>query len=335
VASLNLHCGFGFFGRSFDVPAALCQLDADVVCVQETWLPTAGELAPADCPDGGSPGIGPDLPADPGLDEPWAEGDSLAGAARKLGAVMHRVVMCRPRNLRLSGVPISSGPGELAIGVLTTLPVSGYEVIDLGVAPADDVPRFAQAVTLELASGTSVRVVNTHLTHRLTSPLQLRSLQQRLRADASSREVPTVIVGDLNMPWPVAALSTSYKATVRGKTWPAGWPLVQLDHILAGKGIRVQESCIMPPAGSDHLPVRACLRVLPPRLAAQALPAVPTPDACAPGRRFSLHCANVHGNRNLEAGPADRDGQRLRSVTQGAERRQHEPREASRVTDLR
>jgi endonuclease/exonuclease/phosphatase family metal-dependent hydrolase len=264
VASLNLHCGFGFFGRPFDIAGALCQLDADVICVQETWLPVAATAAVAGRPGGGSARADPDPPADSGPAEPGTDGDCLAEAARKLGAVMHRVMMCRPPNLRFAGGSARSGPGELAIGVLATLPVSGYEVIELGVAPGDDVPRFAQAVMLELASGTSVRVVNTHLTHRLTSPLQLRRLQHRLRADAASRRVPTIIAGDLNMPRPFAALSTSYAASVRGKTWPAGRPLVQLDHILAGQGIRVQESGVLPAAGSDHLPVRARLRVLPP-----------------------------------------------------------------------
>ena len=236
VASLNLHCGFGFFGQPFDVAAAICQMEADVVCVQESWLPVS------------------------------AERDSLAEAASKLGAKMRRVVMCRRSTLGLVGIPASSGPGELAIAMLTTLPVTSHEVIELGVAPADDVPRFAQVVTLELASGASVRVVNTHLTHRLTSPVQLTSLRQRLRTDAGqSGRIPTIIVGDLNMPRPVAALSISYAATVRGKTWPATRPLVQLDHILVDPSIKVIESAVLPSAGSDHLPVRARLRILPSR----------------------------------------------------------------------
>ena len=236
VASLNLHCGFGIFGQPFDVADALCQLKADVVCVQESWLPVS------------------------------AEGDSLTEAAGKLGAAVHRVVMCRPPSLSLVGMAASSGPGELAIAMLTTLPVTGYEVVELGVALADDVPRFAQATTLKLAGGARVRVVNTHLTHRLTSPLQLQSLRRRLRPEATqSGTIPTIIVGDLNMPRPLAALQLSYAATVRGKTWPATRPLVQLDHILVDRSIKVIDSAVLPPAGSDHLPVRARLGVLPTR----------------------------------------------------------------------
>jgi endonuclease/exonuclease/phosphatase family metal-dependent hydrolase len=245
VASLNLHCGFGIDGQPFDVAAGLCQLEADVICIQESWLPVGGDGAPAD--------------------------DPLEHAAAKLGAELHRVVIARPRGLRLAGVPAIAVSGELAIAVLTTLPTTGHEIIDLGLAPSDDVPRFGQAVTLTLASGTRVRVVNTHLTHRLASPLQLRTLRRRLRTDAPRTEplqrgrVPTIVVGDLNMPRSIAALSISFGTTVRGRTWPANRPLVQLDHILVDQSVKVIESAVLPAVGSDHLPVRARLRVLPSR----------------------------------------------------------------------
>jgi endonuclease/exonuclease/phosphatase family metal-dependent hydrolase len=241
VASLNLHCGFGFYGQPFDVAAALCQLEADVICVQECWLPLADDRAA--CADG-----------------------PLAEAAAKLGAEIHRVVMATTPGLHLAGVPATAIAGELGIAVLTALPVTGYEIIDLGLAAGDDVPRFGQAVTLELASGTRVRVVNTHLTHRLTSPLQLRTLRQRLRTEAQQTgRIPTVVAGDLNMPWSLAALSISYDTTARGRTWPAHRPLLQLDHILVDQSIKVIESAVLPTVGSDHLPVCARLRVLPTR----------------------------------------------------------------------
>jgi endonuclease/exonuclease/phosphatase family metal-dependent hydrolase len=233
VASLNLHRGFGFFGQAFDVAAALCQLEAEVVCVQESWLADAAEV------------------------------DELAQAAAKLGATGHRAVMFRPDSVSLPEIPATSGPGEISIAVLSALPVSDYQVIDLGRAPGDVVPRLAQVLTLKLAGGTTARIVNTHLTHRLTSPLQLRKLHQRLRAHGQrSGRVPTVIVGDLNMPRPFAAMSITYDTTVRGKTWPAARPLVQLDHILVDQSFRVIESAVLPSAGSDHLPIRARLGVL-------------------------------------------------------------------------
>jgi len=255
VASLNLHCGFGTYGQPFDVAAGLCRLEADVMCIQESWLPVGGDRAPAD--------------------------DPLAEAAAKLGAELLRVAIARPQGLGLAGIPATAVPGELAIAVLTTLPITGYEIIELGLAPGDDVPRFGQAVTLKLASGTRVRVANTHLTHRLTSPLQLRTLRRRLRTEEpqieplrteplrtealQSSRVPTIVAGDLNMPRSFAALSISFGATVRGRTWPAKRPLLQLDHILVDQSVKVIESAVLPAVGSDHLPVRARLRVLPSR----------------------------------------------------------------------
>jgi endonuclease/exonuclease/phosphatase family metal-dependent hydrolase len=241
VASLNLHCGFGFYGQPFDVAAALCQLQADVICVQEAWLP-------AEADDGG--------PAN----------DWLAEAAAKLGAEAFRAVLTKPPGLRLAGVPPTSIGGELAIVMLTTLPVTDYAIIELGRAPRDDVPRFGQVVILDLGGGTTVRVVNTHLTHRLTSPLQLRALRQRLRDDAlPTGRMPTIVVGDLNMPRMFAAMSINYDVTVRGRTWPASRPILQLDHIVVDQRIKVVESQVLPGVGSDHLPIRARLRVLPSR----------------------------------------------------------------------
>jgi endonuclease/exonuclease/phosphatase family metal-dependent hydrolase len=241
VASLNLHCGFGFYGQPFDVAAALCQLQADVICVQEAWLPAEDD-------DGG--------PAS----------DWLGETSSKLGAEAFRAVLSRPPGLRLAGVPRTSIAGELAIVILTALPITDYAIIELGRAPRDDVPRFAQVVILDLGGGATVRVVNTHLTHRLTSPLQLRALRQRLRDDGQpTGRIPTIVAGDLNMPRPFAAMSINYDVTVRGKTWPADRPLLQLDHIVVDQRVKVIESQVLPSVGSDHLPIRARLRVLPSR----------------------------------------------------------------------
>jgi endonuclease/exonuclease/phosphatase family metal-dependent hydrolase len=54
--------------------------------------------------------------------------------------------------------------------VLTALPVTGYEVADLGPTPGEKMSRAAQLVTVTTPGGASLRVVNTHLTCRLFSP---------------------------------------------------------------------------------------------------------------------------------------------------------------------
>src|SRR5271169_4477857 len=71
VASLNLHCGLGWRGEPYDVAAEIRRLDAEVICLQEAWLP---EPAAAAGTGGGEP------PA-----------DAVADAARMLGAALYRV----------------------------------------------------------------------------------------------------------------------------------------------------------------------------------------------------------------------------------------------------
>jgi len=242
VASLNLHCGFGSRGEPFDVAGAICRLDAAVTCLQEVWLPAAnGPIA-----DGS--------PAQPA--------DHVSDAAVKLGAVVHSATMGSWPSVASLGIATESGPGELCIAVVTTLPVTGYKVLELGAAPGDGIPRLAQIISIRLPDGSGLRVVNTHLTHAGTSLLQLLRLRQRLYADSSQAgPVPTVIAGDLNMPRLLAGRIAGYAAAARGATWPAEQPLVQLDHILASQDIERIDGVVLTSVGSDHLPIRAQLRI--------------------------------------------------------------------------
>jgi endonuclease/exonuclease/phosphatase family metal-dependent hydrolase len=141
--------------------------------------------------------------------------------------------------------------------VITTRPVLSYHVIDLGRAPGDAVPRAAQVLTVASPGGGPVRVVNTHLTHRLTSPVQLVLLAGRLAAGSE----PTVIAGDLNMPGPATLAASRYRRVLRAPTYPAHCPLIQLDHFLIGPGLHAESAEVLTGVGSDHLPIRAHLRL--------------------------------------------------------------------------
>ena len=106
------------------------------------------------------------------------------------------------------------------------------------------------------------RSVNTHLTHRFTSPVQLARLTGKLAArSAAGAGLPTIIAGDLNMPRLATLVAPGYRATVRGRTYPAGRPWIQLDHLLFRGRVRVSGAEVADPVGSDHLPIRAELRV--------------------------------------------------------------------------
>jgi endonuclease/exonuclease/phosphatase family metal-dependent hydrolase len=226
LASLNLHGGRRADGSPFDVEAACTGLKADVIALQEVWRP------------GGGP-------------------DPAGAAADALGARVLHAPLVAGTTLAALGIASERAPGDWGLAVITALPVDRYEVVSLGRAPGDPVPRGAQLVTATLPGGGRLRIANTHLTHRYTSPVQLLRLVRLLRQDPA----PTVIVGDLNMPGPVSGLAPGYSRAVRGRTFPAHWPLVQLDHMLATRDVRAGDGEVAAPAGSDHLPIRARLRL--------------------------------------------------------------------------
>jgi endonuclease/exonuclease/phosphatase family metal-dependent hydrolase len=218
-----MHGGRDVQGKPYDVPTAIGGLDAAVICLQEDRIPAEATVR--------------------------ATPDPVAMAGRALGFALHRAPLGVPAGE--SGV----GTGRMCISVLTALPVISYEVIALGRGPGDTLPRVAQVMLLELPAGRLLRLVNCHLTFSVASPLQLRRLWRPLRSD----HVPTVIVGDLNMPALVARRFGGLTELVRGATFPAHQPLLQLDHVLVSGGIQAGPGTVLPAVGSDHLPVRAQL----------------------------------------------------------------------------
>ena len=226
LASLNTHGGRGADGRPYDLEAACRQLKADVLVLQEVWRPH-------------------------GRPDPVAE---IAGA---LGAESLWTDLVADTNLRSVGISGEPGRGRWGLAMLSTVPVTGFEVMDLGRIAGDSTPRAAQLVTMKLPGQGQLRIVNTHLTYRLLSPVQLLRLVRRLTAD----DIPTVIAGDLNMPMPLTGLAAGYAPAVMGRSFPAHRPLLQLDHILVTRQVAGRGGEVLPPVGSDHLPVRARLRL--------------------------------------------------------------------------
>jgi endonuclease/exonuclease/phosphatase family metal-dependent hydrolase len=226
LASLNAHGGRGADGRPYDLEAACCQFKADIIVLQEVWRPHDGP-------------------------------DPVADIAAALGTELLSADLVDDTDLRSFGIADETARGRWGLATLTTAPVTGYEVVDLGRIAGDTTPRAAQLITMELPGRGPLRIANTHLTHRLLSPVQLLRLVRRL----DSSDIPTVIVGDLNMPAPLTGLAAGYGPAVSGRTFPAHRPLLQLDHILASRRVARCGGEVLPPAGSDHLPVRARLRL--------------------------------------------------------------------------
>lgn len=225
LASLNLHCGLDRHGAVYSVKQAVAALDTDVVVVQENWRagdrPSIAAAAAADC---GYPHV--------------AELDLVAGRSLTELGIVRRAV------------PDDRGAWGLA--VLSRVPWQGCATAGLGTATRDPVGRrLAQIVAFA-----GLRVVNVHLTHRLTrGPGQLR----RLLAALGASDEPTVIAGDLNMCRPTVLLARPYRPAVRGRTWPAHRPVAQIDHVLLGPGVTGFAGAVGPAVGSDHLPVLATL----------------------------------------------------------------------------
>jgi endonuclease/exonuclease/phosphatase family metal-dependent hydrolase len=231
IASVNLHCGLSGYGRPFDVAAALTSLDADIIAVQEAWWTTDDGADPADATKGTDP---------------------VAAAARRLGARLIRTRLSSGASLAdLSIAPVEDR-GNWGIAVLSRLPVTSWETLNLGQAPGDLVGRAALICAVTAPSGWSLRLACTHLSPRLNSPAQLYRLTQHLLRTSA----PTVIAGDLNMPRVATWVAGGYAPTVRGRTFPAEMPVVQLDHLLASPGVTCLDAEVLPPVGSDHLPVR-------------------------------------------------------------------------------
>ena len=251
IVSLNLHCGLSGSGRPFDVAAVLTGLNADIIAVQEAWWTTGeqGDPGPA-----GEPGA-----SDPVADAARARGDQLIRTELSTGITLAALKIA-PRSER----------GNWGIAVLTKLPVTSHETLNLGQLEGDFVGRAALICAVTAPGGWPLRMVCTHLSPRGSSPAQLSRLTRHLAANPG----PTVIAGDLNMPRLGTWMAGGYRPLVRGRTFPAERPVVQLDHLLASPGITPLAAAVLPSVGSDHLPVGA--RISRARQAASgALPSAP------------------------------------------------------------
>jgi endonuclease/exonuclease/phosphatase family metal-dependent hydrolase len=250
IASLNLHAGLSGTGQPFDVPAALQQLPGDIIAVQEAWWRDSDGTGADDTGADGAEAhrVGADQAGPDG-----GGADAVGAAARALGARLIRTPVLVGTTLAELNIAPLAERGNWGIAVLTRLPVTSYEAVDLGRAPGDAFSRAALICSVMTPAGWPLRLVNAHLTHRLTSPAQLYRLARHLARSPA----PTVIVGDLNMPRLATWVAAGYSPTVRGATFPAHRPVIQLDHLLGSGGLAGRAAAVLPPVGSDHLPVTA------------------------------------------------------------------------------
>ena len=237
IASFNIHWGTG--RRSdryppFDVVEACSTFEADVIVLQETWAPD-GEVA---------------------------QHDAVAAALgmRCLAVPVARVRMApEPRVMARAQPDHQAGDGDSCLALLSRKPIRSTRTIPLPQLPFDPWSRALLHAEIDV-DGTNLTVVGTHFSHlEHGGPLQTGALRRGL--PPSDR--PAVLLGDMNMwGWTIDAMAPrGWRRAVRGKTWPAPRAHHQIDHILVTPGVEVVRSEVLPDGGSDHLPVRARLRV--------------------------------------------------------------------------
>jgi endonuclease/exonuclease/phosphatase family metal-dependent hydrolase len=173
--------------------------------------------------------------------------DLTAVAADAMGAVSHRFVAA------VAGTPGATwmaatgreAPGQASYGValLSRFPARNWQVLRLPrIRPrfplwlraarkwiiVHEEPRAVVVGQFDTPLG-SVTVANTHLSF---VPGWGRLQLQRLRRDLAPQTEPVVIMGDFNMPDPLPARISRYRALATHPTFPQDVPTTQLDHIL-------------------------------------------------------------------------------------------------------
>lgn len=220
---------------------ACSSLDADVLCLQEV---DRGQRR-----SGGA--------------------DQTAEIAGALGAVAWRfepALIGEPGGRWRAVVDGDSAAAGYGVGLVSRLPVNQWQVTRMAAAKVKapvavpggrgrmmllpDEPRVSLAAEVEGPFG-PLTVVTTHLSFVPGWNLvQLR----RLARDVSGRTPAAVLLGDLNLPAPLPAWVSRWKPLVSARTFPAGRPSMQIDHIL-GHGVegRVRAAGARRLPLSDHL----------------------------------------------------------------------------------
>jgi endonuclease/exonuclease/phosphatase family metal-dependent hydrolase len=241
LASWNLHWGRGHKWLRFppfDVVEGCKRLDADVLVLQECWVPD-------DDPEAGQH-----------LEVARALGYDVA-ASRPLARA---VAGSHPRVVGRADGDRTKGTGDWTLALLSRLPVERTSVTRLPQLRLDPCNRAVLHAEVRVGDR-SLAVHGTHLAH-----LEVGSLSQRgaLRDCLGPADRPAVLVGDMNMwgPWLARVVPAGWRVAGRGRTYPARTPHSRLDHLVHTAGVEVRAIEVVPDRGSDHRPIRARLRVV-------------------------------------------------------------------------
>lgn len=233
VATINLASGRDVTGQSLradDLAAAVAELDADVVAVQEV--------------DVGQP-------RSHGVDQPTVLAAGLGAADWRYAATVLGTPEPDPVRSWVASEPVVlRGPDGPVLGprygvaLFSRVPVRRWHVLGMAAGRArlpiraphpgtgqvrtwwfPDEPRAAIAAELD-----GLTVVGTHLSFAPhTATRQLHGLQ----VWSNRFPGPVLVAGDLNLAGSLPAIITGGERLFCGPTFPAPEPWLQLDHLLA------------------------------------------------------------------------------------------------------
>jgi endonuclease/exonuclease/phosphatase family metal-dependent hydrolase len=154
------------------------------------------------------------------------------------------------------------GNGGWELGVCSRYPVTARREVAMGHVPTDPAgPRYALECRVDV-DGRSIDVVGLHTSSKLWLLGPVRHMLSLRRELDREESMPDIIAGDFNF-WgpPIDRLLPHWRRTARGRTYPSHRPHSQIDHVLVRHDIEVVAAEVLPATPSDHLPVRAVLRV--------------------------------------------------------------------------
>lgn len=160
---------------------------------------------------------------------------------------------------------VEEGCERYGIATLSRWPIEETRTVMLPHGPQSE-RRAALLLWLRWPGrGRRLELVNTHL-----STNGRERIEQVAVLAAAIGDGDVVLAGDLNCSStsrPYRSLCTSLRAATTARTWPARFPLFQLDHLLYRGALRLVSSGVWvrgpARAASDHLPVVAELESIP------------------------------------------------------------------------
>jgi endonuclease/exonuclease/phosphatase family metal-dependent hydrolase len=264
IANFNMHCGIDGWGRPYDYAASITSLGTDVIVLEEVWTH-----------EGASDSQAEEVAHLLGLQvvsHQLGEGRRIRPQPDATDSWMPRPVTAKQNwPLLFDGVrPLSKEilessrwregePGRTGVAVLVRpdFPIQATRVLPMSALRADRVRRAALVIDL-VVEGRPISVAGTHMAHlHAGSHRNWAELRRALHTDACA---DTVLAGDMNTWGPlVHVFLPGWRRAVVGPTWPTWRPHSQIDHILVRGALRAVTGEVLPPAGSDHRPVRARL----------------------------------------------------------------------------